>query len=160
MTVYETDDEGWAWGQLESDGYVGWLPTAALLAPGPAPTHRVAALRTLRVSRAVDQGAAGRGAAARRQDQDRAHAGRVCGLGQRLSAGAGTWCRSTSAEPDFVAVAERFVGAPYLWGGKTSLGVDCSGLVQVSLNACGIPSPRDSDMQEAALGSPVASSPI
>jgi cell wall-associated NlpC family hydrolase len=60
-----------------------------------------------------------------------------------------------AAEPDFVAVAERFVGAPYLWGGKTGLGVDCSGLVQVSLNACGVPSPRDSDMQEAGLGSPV-----
>ena len=55
-------------------------------------------------------------------------------------------------EPDFVAVAERFVGAPYLWGGKSSLGLDCSGLVQVALTACGIKCPRDSDMQEKALG--------
>ena len=47
VTVYETDEEGWAWGQLKSDGYVGWLPAAALLAPGAAPTHKVAALRTL-----------------------------------------------------------------------------------------------------------------
>ena len=47
VTIYETDEEGWAWGQLKSDGYVGWLPAAALLAPGPAPTHKVAALRTL-----------------------------------------------------------------------------------------------------------------
>ncbi len=52
-------------------------------------------------------------------------------------------------EQDFVAVAERFAGTPYLWGGKSSLGIDCSGLVQVALNACGIPCPRDSDMQEA-----------
>ena len=57
-----------------------------------------------------------------------------------------------NAEPDFVAVAERFVGAPYLWGGKSSLGLDCSGLVQVALTACGITCPRDSDMQEGALG--------
>ena len=60
-------------------------------------------------------------------------------------------------EPDFVAVAERFLGAPYLWGGKTSLGLDCSGLVQVALTACGMSCARDSDMQERALGKPVAS---
>src|SRR5204862_2687440 len=59
-------------------------------------------------------------------------------------------------ETDFVAVAERFVGTPYLWGGKSSLGIDCSGLVQVALNACGIPCPRDTDMQEKALGKPTS----
>jgi cell wall-associated NlpC family hydrolase len=58
-------------------------------------------------------------------------------------------------ETDFVAVAERFLGAPYLWGGKTVLGLDCSGLVQVALTACGVACPRDSDMQEAALGKAV-----
>ena len=58
-------------------------------------------------------------------------------------------------EPDFVAVAERFLGAPYLWGGKTALGLDCSGLVQVALTACGVSCPRDSDMQEQALGAAV-----
>ena len=62
-------------------------------------------------------------------------------------------------EKDFVAVAERFVGVPYLWGGKTALGLDCSGLVQIALTACGVPCPRDSDMQEAALGTPVAAAP-
>ena len=59
-------------------------------------------------------------------------------------------------ETDFVAVAERFLGTPYLWGGKTALGLDCSGLVQVALTACGVSCPRDSDMQETALGTAVA----
>jgi cell wall-associated NlpC family hydrolase len=57
-----------------------------------------------------------------------------------------------TVEADFVAVAERFLGVPYLWGGKTSLGIDCSGLVQVALAAAGVACPRDSDMQERALG--------
>jgi len=59
-------------------------------------------------------------------------------------------------ETDFVAVAEQFVGTPYVWGGKTSLGIDCSGLLQLALDACGVACPRDSDMQERALGSALA----
>ena len=61
-----------------------------------------------------------------------------------------------TTEADFVTVAEKFVGTPYLWGGKSSFGLDCSGLVQVALNACGLPCPRDSDMQENALGEAIA----
>ena len=61
-----------------------------------------------------------------------------------------------ASEPDCVAVAERFLETPYLWGGRTSEGIDCSGLVQTALTAAGIASPRDSDMQEATLGEPVA----
>jgi cell wall-associated NlpC family hydrolase len=56
---------------------------------------------------------------------------------------------------DFAGVAERFMGTPYLWGGKTRLGLDCSGLVQVALHAAGVDCPRDSDMQQAELGSPI-----
>lgn len=61
------------------------------------------------------------------------------------------------APPDFafkdpVAVAELFVHTPYVWGGDSGFGIDCSGLVQAALTACGVECPRDSDMQEAELG--------
>jgi cell wall-associated NlpC family hydrolase len=59
-------------------------------------------------------------------------------------------------ETDFVGVAERFLETPYLWGGRTSEGIDCSGLVQTALGAAGISAPRDCDMMEGALGNPIA----
>jgi cell wall-associated NlpC family hydrolase len=152
VTVYESDEEGWAWGQLESDGYVGWLPAAMLLAPGPAPTHKVTALRTLVFPGPdiklppLDALPLGAQVAIAREQESFAVTSSGGFVPKRHLA------PITNVEPDFVAVAERFVGTPYLWGGKSSLGVDCSGLVQVALTACGIKCPRDSDMQESALG--------
>jgi cell wall-associated NlpC family hydrolase len=155
VVIYESDAEGWSWGQLESDRYVGWLPTAALSAPGAPATHRVAALRTLVFPgpsiklpplEALSLGATL--AVARVQDRlavtptgGHVPAAHLTPIGQY--------------ESEVVAVAERFVGVPYLWGGKTTLGLDCSGLVQVALSACGMACPRDSDMQEVTLGVPI-----
>ena len=156
VTIYDTDGEGWAWGQLDADRYVGWLPERALGAPGAPATHKVAALRTLVFPgpsiKLPPLAALPLGATLA-----------IAGVEDRLAlTAAGSYVPAPHLrpigefEPDFVAVAERFAGVPYLWGGKTALGLDCSGLVQVTLNACGIACPRDSDMQEAAVGTPIA----
>jgi cell wall-associated NlpC family hydrolase len=154
MTVYETKD-GWAWGQLAGDGYVGFVPASALRAAGPAATHKVAALRTfvfpgpsIKLPPTETLSFGSRLAIAR---VDRSFA--ITAAGGHVSVL--HLAPVTTRESDFVAVAERFLGTPYLWGGKTSLGLDCSGLVQLALSAAGIAAPRDSDMQEAELGSKI-----
>ncbi len=155
VTIYDTNAEGWAWGQLAADNYVGWLPSNALAPPGAVPTHKVAALRTFAFPGLSIKLPPHRSAAVRRKTCRRAHAGSHGGdASRRLCAGGRISGRSTNMKPDFVAVAERFFGVPYLWGGKTALGLDCSGLVQIALTACGVACPRDSDMQEEALGKP------
>jgi hypothetical protein len=151
VTVYEFNQEGWAWGQLAGDGYVGWLPANALVPPRAAPTHRVAALRTLAFPGASIKlppvGAPPLGSCVSvMREQDR-FAVTSAGFIPRNHL-----APMNEYESDFVSVAERFLGTPYLWGGKTNHGLDCSGLVQISLQASGVPCPRDSDMQEQTLG--------
>jgi cell wall-associated NlpC family hydrolase len=158
VRIYD-EHEGWAWGQLAADGYVGYLSSEALGSADAAPTHRVQALRTFLYPGPslklppLGHLSLGAQAAVIGQEGDYAH----------LATGgfvfAGHLAERGAHEADFAAVAERFVDTPYLWGGKTSLGLDCSGLVQLSLAAAGIAAPRDTDMQEAALGEAVAVTP-
>ena len=155
VTVYD-ETEGWCWLQAERDGYVGYAPSDTIGDdPGPA-THTLAALRSylypepdlkappldlMSITASV----------------------RVTGRSGAFSeiAGGG-WIFSRHLAPadeyerDHAAVALRFLGTPYLWGGRTSIGLDCSGLIQLARARCGLAAPRDTDMQETAVGAPVA----
>ncbi|MGH6848375.1 MAG: NlpC/P60 family protein [Methylocella sp.] len=155
VTLYE-DHEGFGWVQLARDSYVGYMSMAALAEGQIKPTHRVTVNRSfvypgpdlkLPPREALPLGAsvcvrATKGGFAQFDDAAFVFSSHLMPSGEN--------------QKEFVAVAERLLHAPYLWGGKTSLGIDCSGLVQISLDAAGIDAPRDTDLQEQALGLPIA----
>ena len=151
FTVYDRDEEGWAWGQAETDGYVGWLAGDALGPLDPAPTHRVIVPRShfypIPGFKAPPLAPVGLGAMVHVMRVEERHAATPQGF-----------IRATHIAPldqpvpDFVAAAERMLGAPYVWGGKSGDGCDCSGLVQMAMAVAGRVAPRDSDMQQGGLG--------
>ncbi|MGV7031605.1 C40 family peptidase [Methylobacterium symbioticum] len=157
VRVYAVED-GFAWVQIERDGYVGYLPAESLGPPEPAPTHRVGALRTFLYPApdlkrpALAHLSLGAGLAVTGVEGDY-----FAVPGGYVFAG---HCRSIAArEPDFAGTAERLVGTPYLWGGRTTLGLDCSGLIQLCLEQAGLTCPRDADQQERGLGAALALDP-
>jgi cell wall-associated NlpC family hydrolase len=158
VMLYE-DHEGWGWVQLARDGYVGYMSMAALVEGRIKPTHRVTVNRSF-VYPGPDLKFSARdalplGAAVR----VRATKGGFAQIDDGAFVFSAHLLPSGENQQGFVAVAERLLHAPYLWGGKTSLGIDCSGLVQISLDAIGIDAPRDTDLQEQALGLPIAADP-
>jgi cell wall-associated NlpC family hydrolase len=141
------EDDGFAFGQARRDGYVGYVPTDTLSLLAEAPTHRVAAIRTYAFSqpdiKSAIVGLYSIDALVTVQARD----------GRFVKAAGSGWITEAhlgaigTGETDYVAVAERFLGAPYQWGGRESLGLDCSALVQLSLAACNRACPRDTDLQ-------------
>ena len=152
VDVFERS-EGWAWVQARTDGYVGYLREESLSPKIGDATHMVASLRTFIYPepdlKSPPLHLLSMNAALSLTETEEG------GFGL-LSEGGWIFRRHLapleSHETDHCAVALRFVGTPYLWGGRTSLGLDCSALVQMSLMRCGINVPRDSDMQERSIG--------
>lgn len=151
FTIYDVT-QGWAWGQAALDGYVGYVRASDLAELGAGATHSVSTLGAQTYPapelKRVPTGSLPFGARVAVAETTDTHA--------RI--GPDTWValpqiRSLDTPAsDFVTVAEMFVGVPYIWGGRTSRGLDCSGLVQLTRQAGGHPCPRDSDMQAADLG--------
>lgn len=154
VVVYDVADD-WAWVQLLRDGYVGYAQVAAISSDVEPATHRVKAIGTFVYPEpdikkpplahlSLNSGVT----VAEQHDQF-----------YRLTSGGFVAVRHITDEEsyarDFVDVAEKFIDTPYLWGGRTRLGIDCSGLVQISLEAAGMTCPRDSDMQRAEVGNDV-----
>ncbi|NDW05232.1 C40 family peptidase [Jiella pacifica] len=162
VTVFEDAGDGWCWVQAGADSYVGYVPTACIgrVDDAAPPTARVPVPRTL-VFPAPDikrppLGALPMGALVSVVGEASDH-----NADYRELASGGFVVRQHLAplgevESDFVAVAERFLGVPYLWGGKSVLGIDCSGLLQLALEMTGASAPRDADMQERDLGTRLA----
>lgn len=148
------DADGWAWGQLERDGYVGYLQMDALSDTCVAPTHRISSPATF----VYPEPSIKRPPVAQLSLNALVTAATPSVDDRFLALTGGGFVYARHARPvttyarDFVEVAEHMVHTPYLWGGRSRLGLDCSGLVQLSLEAAGIACPRDSDMAAAELG--------
>lgn len=160
VTVFERKD-GWCWVKASSDGYVGYLPEDAVAEGLPAPTHIVVPPRTFLYP----------------EPELRKPKADVLSMGSLIHVTATAEARGNhyvvledgtaifakhvhpigyNRDGDYVDVALRFLEAPYLWGGRSGLGIDCSGLIQLSLLMTGRAAPRDTDMQAAGLGEPIA----
>lgn len=155
VRVFDERD-GWAWVKTAFDGYVGWTRAESLSDAAAEPTHVVHVPRTFAypgpdlkfpARRALSMGSAVRVVG---EAETRATPYAILDTGEALFA---RHLRPVGEhDADYVAVARKFLGTPYLWGGATGFGIDCSGIIQLAMRMCGRMILRDSDMQAATVG--------
>lgn len=160
VTVFE-ETEGWAWIQAERDGYVGYVSGDSLGPRGDAPTHVVSAPRSfiypgpdLKLPRLAELSL---GSAVRVRDFAETRGTRYALLATGGAMISGHLRPVGESSSDYVAVAETLLMTPYLWGGTSAFGIDCSGLVQLAMRMAGCDVLRDTDMQAATIGAPIVS---
>ncbi|MEP9386611.1 NlpC/P60 family protein [Mesorhizobium sp. KR9-304] len=158
VSVFE-EAEGWAWVQAARDGYVGYVSGGFLGPRSDEPTHVVSAPRSflypgpdLRFPRL---GELSLGSSVTVKDFAETRGTRYALLSTGEAMISGHLRPAGEVSDDYVAVAETLLMTPYLWGGSTAFGIDCSGLVQLAMRMAGRDVLRDSDMQAAALGEPI-----
>ncbi len=149
--VYETAGD-WCWGQSAQDDYVGYVSANLLRSSHDAVTHRVAALRTFIYPEADIKSRPATPLSMNAKVVVVGAAGKFVELAGGGYVVSSHLSKIDTYASDYVAVAEEFLGVPYLWGGRDARGLDCSGLVQMSMERCGIACLRDTDLQEATLG--------
>lgn len=161
FVVRAMTDTGWAFGETGTDGYSGWIETAGLdTYPDAKPSHRVTVRASyakttggLKTPGAVTPLSMGSDVHVRDETDGWSRIAWADGPQTRdLFVPALHLCPIDTQDPDPVTVAERLLGTPYLWGGNSAFGIDCSGLVQIACHACGMACPGDSDQQMAQLG--------
>jgi len=162
VAVFE-DRDGWSWIQADIDGYVGYVRTGTLRHGQAQATHWICALRSYRYAgpdlRFPVVDCLSIGSRIRISGHTETRGTRYALLEDGTAMVAGHLRPIDACEADYVDVAMRFLNTPYLWGGRSGFGVDCSGLIQLSLMLTGYSILRDADMQETSVGELIGSGP-